>query len=209
MRTRARSAATSRWRCRTTSSTAPTRRSLRSARSHSGSQTMSSSDLPDSIAGNVADWTRTNAEYTDPQAERRLERRGDHLGRVRRVRTSRSALRSATFRAWTSSSSVAARPTSRPGSRSAARVPSGSTPRRRSSRRRDACRSGRASTFRSSKRRASAFLSPTVRSTWFSPSTAPRCGRPEALAAGSGAPAAPRRAARLSDELRSRLPVRA
>jgi SAM-dependent methyltransferase len=27
-------------------------------------------DLPDSIAGNVADWTRTNAEYTDPQAER-------------------------------------------------------------------------------------------------------------------------------------------
>jgi SAM-dependent methyltransferase len=25
-------------------------------------------DLPDSIAGNVADWTRTNAEYTDPRA---------------------------------------------------------------------------------------------------------------------------------------------
>jgi SAM-dependent methyltransferase len=30
---------------------------------------MSSSDLPESIAGNIADWTRTNAEYTDPRAE--------------------------------------------------------------------------------------------------------------------------------------------
>ena len=31
---------------------------------------MSSSDLPNSIAGNIADWTRTNAEYTDPGARR-------------------------------------------------------------------------------------------------------------------------------------------
>jgi SAM-dependent methyltransferase len=30
---------------------------------------MSSSDLPDSISGNIADWTRTNAEYTDRRAE--------------------------------------------------------------------------------------------------------------------------------------------
>lgn len=29
---------------------------------------MSSSDSPDSVAGNIADWTRTNAEYTDPGA---------------------------------------------------------------------------------------------------------------------------------------------
>ncbi len=31
---------------------------------------MSSSDLPESLAGNIADWTRTNAEYTDPGAAR-------------------------------------------------------------------------------------------------------------------------------------------
>jgi SAM-dependent methyltransferase len=29
---------------------------------------MSSSELPDSVAGNIADWTRTNAEHTDPGA---------------------------------------------------------------------------------------------------------------------------------------------
>jgi ubiquinone/menaquinone biosynthesis C-methylase UbiE len=29
---------------------------------------MSSSELPESVAGNIADWTRTNAEYTDPRA---------------------------------------------------------------------------------------------------------------------------------------------
>jgi SAM-dependent methyltransferase len=29
---------------------------------------MSSSDVPKSVAGNIADWTRTNAEYTDPRA---------------------------------------------------------------------------------------------------------------------------------------------
>jgi SAM-dependent methyltransferase len=29
---------------------------------------MSSSDLPESVAGNIANWTRTNAEYTDPHA---------------------------------------------------------------------------------------------------------------------------------------------
>lgn len=32
-----------------------------------------SSDASDSIAGNVADWTRANAEYTDPQAERQWQ----------------------------------------------------------------------------------------------------------------------------------------
>jgi SAM-dependent methyltransferase len=31
---------------------------------------MSSSDVPESLAGNIADWTRTNAEYTDPGAAR-------------------------------------------------------------------------------------------------------------------------------------------
>jgi SAM-dependent methyltransferase len=31
---------------------------------------MSSSDLPESVGGNIADWTRTNAEYTDPGASR-------------------------------------------------------------------------------------------------------------------------------------------
>jgi ubiquinone/menaquinone biosynthesis C-methylase UbiE len=29
---------------------------------------MSSSDIPDSLAGNIADWTKTNAEYTDARA---------------------------------------------------------------------------------------------------------------------------------------------
>jgi SAM-dependent methyltransferase len=29
---------------------------------------MSSSDRPESVAGNIASWTRTNAEYTDPRA---------------------------------------------------------------------------------------------------------------------------------------------
>ena len=29
---------------------------------------MSSSDLPESVAGNIANWTRTNAEYTDARA---------------------------------------------------------------------------------------------------------------------------------------------
>src|SRR6266508_954639 len=69
-RRRARFAATSRWRCRTISSTAPTRPSRRSARSRCGSRTMSSSDVPEGLAGNIADWTRTNAEYTDPGAAR-------------------------------------------------------------------------------------------------------------------------------------------
>ncbi len=31
---------------------------------------MSSSDLPKSVSGNIASWTRTNAEYTDRHAER-------------------------------------------------------------------------------------------------------------------------------------------
>ncbi len=31
---------------------------------------MSSTELPDSVARNVADWTRANAEYTDPSAQR-------------------------------------------------------------------------------------------------------------------------------------------
>src|SRR3954470_5642052 len=67
---RDRSAATLRRRCRTTSSMGRTRRSRRSARSRSGSRTMSSSEpgLPDSVARNVADWTQANADYTDAQA---------------------------------------------------------------------------------------------------------------------------------------------
>ena len=31
------------------------------------------SDLPDSIAANVADWTKVNAEFTDGQADRAWE----------------------------------------------------------------------------------------------------------------------------------------
>jgi SAM-dependent methyltransferase len=31
---------------------------------------MSTTDLPDSIAGNIEEWTRNNAEHTDPTAER-------------------------------------------------------------------------------------------------------------------------------------------
>ena len=31
---------------------------------------MSTSDLPDSIAGNIAEWTQNNTEYTDGNAER-------------------------------------------------------------------------------------------------------------------------------------------
>src|SRR2546423_12266480 len=70
MQSPARSAAISRSRCRTTSSTAPTRRNLRSARSRCGSRTMSSSDLPEYVQQNVANWTRANAECTDASAAR-------------------------------------------------------------------------------------------------------------------------------------------
>src|SRR6476620_2120060 len=31
---------------------------------------VSTTDLPDSIAGNIAEWTKNNAEYTDGNAER-------------------------------------------------------------------------------------------------------------------------------------------
>src|SRR5467141_2747606 len=67
-RNRGRFAVTSRARCRTTSSTVPTLRNPPSARSRSGSRTMSSSDLPDYIRQNVANWTEANAEYTDAAA---------------------------------------------------------------------------------------------------------------------------------------------
>src|SRR2546423_15282676 len=71
MPSRARSAAISRCRCPTTSFTAPIRRSPRSARSRSGSPPMSSPDpSQDSVVANVAQWTKTNAEFTDPSAER-------------------------------------------------------------------------------------------------------------------------------------------
>jgi hypothetical protein len=30
---------------------------------------MSGTELPDSIAGNIAEWTRNNAQYTDAKAE--------------------------------------------------------------------------------------------------------------------------------------------
>src|SRR5262249_2103456 len=63
-----RSAAISHSRCRTTSSTAPTQRSRPRARRRSGSRTMSSSDLPDSVARNIRDWTKANADYTDAKA---------------------------------------------------------------------------------------------------------------------------------------------
>src|SRR5919201_1467165 len=68
MRRPARSVATSRWRCRTTSSTAPTRQNPRSARSRCGSRTMSSSDVPEYVARNVELWTRSNERYTDQHA---------------------------------------------------------------------------------------------------------------------------------------------
>src|SRR5436190_9650076 len=61
-----RSAATSRWRCRTTSSTAPTRPSRPRARSSCGSTPMTS-ELSDAER-NRGLWTRSNAEYTDRAA---------------------------------------------------------------------------------------------------------------------------------------------
>src|SRR5205823_12934865 len=61
------SAATSRWRCPTTSSTAPTRRSLRSARLPSGSA-MTRSELPAHALRNREVWTQENASYTGPKA---------------------------------------------------------------------------------------------------------------------------------------------
>src|SRR2546421_12724324 len=63
MQARARSAATSRSRCRTTSCTDPTRPSPPNARSPSGSVTE-----PDYVAVNRESWTQANAEYTDRQA---------------------------------------------------------------------------------------------------------------------------------------------
>src|SRR5437764_15154388 len=61
------SAATSRWRCPTTSSTARTRRNLRNARSPSGSA-MTSSELPSHALRNREVWTQENASYTGPKA---------------------------------------------------------------------------------------------------------------------------------------------
>src|SRR6202008_2794343 len=62
-RSPARSAATSRSRCPTTSYTARTRRNRRSARSVSG---LAESDY---VTVNREGWTQANAEYTDRQAE--------------------------------------------------------------------------------------------------------------------------------------------
>src|SRR5215210_7458258 len=67
MQSRARSAATSLPRCRTTSCTAPTPPSRHSARSRCGSPT-ALSELPDYAVVNRANWTRANAEYTDARA---------------------------------------------------------------------------------------------------------------------------------------------
>src|SRR5438874_1448104 len=67
---RARSGAISPLRCRTIWCTGPTRRTRRRARSRSGSRTMSSSERPDYVQQNVANWTRANAEYTDASAAR-------------------------------------------------------------------------------------------------------------------------------------------
>src|SRR5262249_54391888 len=65
-----RSGAISRSRCPTTSCTVPTPRIPPRARSHCGSRTMSSSERPDYVQQNVANWTRANEEYTDASAER-------------------------------------------------------------------------------------------------------------------------------------------
>ena len=65
LRARARSAAISRSRCRTTSSTARTRPSRRSARSRSGSPTASLSDLSDHARRNRAEWTSWAPEYAE------------------------------------------------------------------------------------------------------------------------------------------------
>src|SRR5437763_15391377 len=62
---RARSAATSRWRCPTTSCTARTRRSRRGASSSSGFRMAPD---PDYLAINRESWARANAEYTDARA---------------------------------------------------------------------------------------------------------------------------------------------
>src|SRR5205823_3917176 len=59
----ARFAATSRWRCRTTSSTGRIRRSRPSASWLSGSVAE-----PDYVAVNRESWTKANAEYTDRSA---------------------------------------------------------------------------------------------------------------------------------------------
>src|SRR5437588_1148794 len=64
------SAATSRSPCRTISCTVRTRRSPPSARSPSGARTMRSSDRPEYVQQNIANWTRANAEYTDASAAR-------------------------------------------------------------------------------------------------------------------------------------------
>src|SRR5207245_1740318 len=52
-------------RCRTTSCTAPTPRSPRSARSRCGSPMASSDDY---VAVNRESWTKANSEYTDRRA---------------------------------------------------------------------------------------------------------------------------------------------
>src|SRR5205085_5933607 len=65
---RARSGATWRWRCRTTSCTAPTRPSRRSARSRSGSQTTSLSELTPHARQNREFWDRYSDEYHDRNA---------------------------------------------------------------------------------------------------------------------------------------------
>ena len=115
----ARFAATSRWRCRTTSSTARTRRSRPSARSRSGSRPMSSSDgLTEHARRNRAAWDADAANWVEPGERALGERRAElgHLGGPG-VRASRAAR---CRREGRRSSSAAGPPTGRPGSRDAA-----------------------------------------------------------------------------------------
>ena len=109
---RARSAATSRWRCRTTSCTARTRRSRRSARSRSGSA-VNAPELTEHAAQNRECWdaerrvpgaararsssaSRAWGMWQIPEAElqrpRRRRRQGRARARLRRRRSGRSLL---------------------------------------------------------------------------------------------------------------------
>ena len=93
---------------------------------------MSDPELPDSIAANIAEWTETNAQYTDAQAESAWAPQDLTWG-VFGVREDAIGSPLGDVSGSTSSSSAAERPTSRPSSRSAARGRWGSTRRRPSS----------------------------------------------------------------------------
>ncbi len=54
---------------------------------------MSSADLPDSVARNIAEWTGSNEQYTDRSAREAWARDDDRLGRLRRPRSDRRRAR--------------------------------------------------------------------------------------------------------------------